>query len=224
MAPLNRLRAPHWILVMMGYIEGKLLKKEDDRILLLAGHIGYEILLPGIVMESLKTKEIGEQISLYIYWHQTQSQPKPVLIGFNLEIEKAFFQRFISVGDIGPMKAVKALGISSHEIARAIEAKDVGRLSQLKGIGARTAQKIIAALSGRMETFIVNGHDEPFQAPVFGDVERQVLDVLVKQLGHPPAEAKKMVAEARGKNGAISTPEELFDEIYKGRGATPENE
>jgi holliday junction DNA helicase RuvA len=204
---------------MIGYIEGTLLKREDERILLLAGQVGYEILLPGIVMESLKTKEIGDKISLYIYWHQTQSQPKPVLIGFNLEIEKAFFQRFISVGDIGPMKAVKALGISSHEIASAIESKDVGRLSQLKGIGARTAQKIIAALSGKMETFILKGSEESGATPVFSDVENQVLDVLVKQLGHHPAEAKKMVADALKRNPSISTPEGLFDEIYKGREA-----
>jgi Holliday junction DNA helicase RuvA len=133
---------------MIGYLEGTLLKKDDDRILLLANQVGYEVLLPAVVMESLNTKQIDEKISLYIYFHQTERQPKPVLIGFNLEIEKDFFQHFISVEAIGPLKAVKALDSPISDIARAIESRDVSRLKMLKGIGARLAHNIIATLEG----------------------------------------------------------------------------
>ena len=49
---------------MIGYIEGKILKKEDDRILILANQVGYEVLLPAFVMETLNSKSIGDQISL----------------------------------------------------------------------------------------------------------------------------------------------------------------
>jgi len=206
---------------MIGYIEGKLLKKEEERILLLAGRIGYEIILPGIVMEGIRRKETGEEISLYIYWHQTQGNPKPALIGFNMEIEKEFFQNFISVGDIGPIKAVKALSVSTHEIAEAIEMKDAVRLGQLKGIGSRTAQKIIAALSGKMKKFVLEKSSDFKDAPVFGNIGNQVFDVLVKQLGHNPSEAKKMIAEAFKRDDSISTPEELFDEIYREREKKP---
>ena len=202
---------------MIGYIEGKLLKKEEERILLLAGQVGYEIILPGIVMDSVEKKNIGDKISLYIYWHQTQGQPKPSLIGFNLEIEKEFFQSFISVGDIGPIKAVKALSISAHEIAKAIESKDANRLKQLKGIGSRTAQKIIAALSGKMEKFVLEKSNYLKAPSAFRSIGNQVFEVLVKQLGHNPAEAKNMVASAFKRDKSISTPEELFDEIYRGR-------
>ncbi len=94
---------------MIGYIEGKILKKEEDRVLVLANQIGYEVLLPAIVMKSLQNKNVGEKISLYIFFQQTERQPKPVLIGFNLEVEKEFFQHFISVEAIGPLKAVRAL-------------------------------------------------------------------------------------------------------------------
>ena len=73
---------------MIGYLEGKLLKKEEDRVLLLANQVGYEVLLPAIVMKSLQHKEIGDEISFYIFFQQTERQPKPVLIGFNLEVEK----------------------------------------------------------------------------------------------------------------------------------------
>ena len=105
--------------IMIGYIEGKLLKKEKERVLILANQLGYEILLPAVVMESLQTKAIGDSLELYIYYHQTERQPKPVLIGFNMEVEKEFFQYFISVEDIGPMKAVKAMNIPVRDIARA---------------------------------------------------------------------------------------------------------
>ena len=110
---------------MIGYIEGKILKTEKERVLVLANQVGYEILLPAFVMEGLATKKVGDDIALYIFYQQTDRQPKPILIGFNLEAEKEFFQFFISVEDIGPLKAVKALGVPVREVARAIENRDV---------------------------------------------------------------------------------------------------
>ncbi len=205
---------------MIGYLEGKLLKIEQDRILLLANQVGYEVLLPAIVMETLKTKEIGDELSLYIFYQQTDRQPKPVLIGFNLEAEKEFFQHFISVEDIGPLKAVKAMNIPVRDIARAIETKDTARLKQLKGIGNRTAQKIIATLKGKMEKFALISKTEPTQIPVDEDFTKKVLNVLVDQLGHKTADAKQMIAEALIRNRAVSTPEELFEEVYRGETAS----
>ena len=147
---------------MIGYLEGKLLKKEDDRILLLANQIGYEILLPVFVMETFKTTAAGDFVSLYIFHQQTERQPKPILIGFNLEVEKEFFQHFISVEAIGALKAAKALNNPVREIARAIEAKDINKLKQLKGIGDRTARKIIATLEGKMGKFaLIRTSDKP---------------------------------------------------------------
>ncbi len=203
---------------MIGYIEGKLLKKEDERILLLANQVGYEILLPAFVMDSLKSKAIGDDISLYIYYQQTERQPKPVLIGFNLEVEREFFQYFISVEDIGPLKAVKALRLPVREIARAIESKDVAMLKQLKGIGNRTAQKIIATLEGKMNKFalIRKTEKQREEMPVMRDFSKQVLDVLVSQLGYRATDARKMISEAVKRNINISTPEELIEEVYRG--------
>ena len=203
---------------MIGYIEGKLLKKEDERILLLANQVGYEILLPAFVMDSLKSKAIGDDISLYIYYQQTERQPKPVLIGFNLEVEREFFKYFISVEGIGPLKAVKALTIPVREIARAIESKDVAILNRLKGISNRTAQKIIATLEGKMDKFalIRKTEKELKKAPVMWDFSKQVFDVLVSQLGYRAGDAKRMISEAVKRNINISTPEELIEEVYRG--------
>lgn len=201
---------------MIGYLEGRLLKKENESILLLANQVGYEILLPDIVMQTLVSKQVGEEISLYIYYQQTERQPKPVLIGFNLEAEREFFKRFLSVEAIGPVKAVKALSIPIRDIARAIELKDIDKLQQLKGIGRRTAQKIIATLEGKMEKFaMIRKSDEKSSGPEL-NFEKQVFEVLVEQLGHKSAEANRMIAEAKIRNPSISAAETLFDEVYRG--------
>ena len=201
---------------MIGYIEGKLLKKDEDRILLLTNQIGYEVLLPAIVMEALQNKHVGEEISLYIFFQQTERQPKPVLIGFNFEVEKEFFEYFISVEDIGPLKAVKALNVPIREIATAIESGEIAKLTQLKGIGRRTAQKIIATLEGKMGKFALIRPAEYRQTPQVEDFTKQVLEVMIKQLGHKSTDARQMIAKAMKRNDSITTAEELFDEVYRG--------
>jgi len=208
---------------MIGYLEGKIIKQDGDRILLLSGAIGFEVLLPTIVMNSLSAKPNQEKISFYIYYHQTERQPKPILIGFNLDIEREFFHQFISVEDIGPMKAVQALCIPISDIAKAIEEKDIKKLTQLKGIGNRTAQKIIASLHGKMNKYLMhqeelNNYSQTDTSSLSDNSEytQQVYNVLVTQLGHRPAEAKQLIHDALQRNQTIKTPEALLEEIYRG--------
>lgn len=202
---------------MIAYLEGTILSREEDRIVLLVNHVGYEILLPAHVMEGLQ-ENLGEGTrSFHIYYHQTERQPKPVLIGFNLEAEKEFFQYFITVEAIGPLKAVKAMTLPVRDIARAIENKDVSTLQKLNGIGNRTAQKIIATLEGKMGKFaLINPGEKMIDQGPVPDFTDMVLNVLVSQLGYKPADARRMVVEAIERNPAIATPEELFDEVYRG--------
>lgn len=201
---------------MIAYLEGSLLKKYKDRIILLANHVGYEVLVPFFIMETLQKKIAGDPVSLYIYYHQTERQPKPVLIGFNLEIEREFFQQFISVEDIGPIKAAKALTFSVREIARAIETKNIGMLKRLSGIGDRTAQKIIATLQGKMGKFALIRENETEESAPSEDFTTTVLDVLVEQLGHRINDAKQLVDAALKRKPHISNPEDLFEEVYRG--------
>jgi len=201
---------------MIGYLAGRILKKEGDRVLLLAGAVGYEVLLPPVVMEALSAKQVGDEISLHIVYQQSERQPRPLLIGFNHEIEKEFFQSFITVEDIGPQKALRAMTLPIAEIARAIEARDVESLSRLKGIGGRTAQKIVATLQGRMGKFALLRPTPAAPAPPPVDVVQQVLEVMVSQLGHRTADARRMIAEALKRRPGVATPEELFEEVYRG--------
>lgn len=201
---------------MIGYLQGRILKKDDDRLLILANQVGYEVLVPAVVMGSLSAKNVGDELSLHIYYQQTERQPKPVLIGFNHDVEKEFFQSFISVEDIGPLKAVKAMTLPVGEIARAIEDRDLEALGRLKGIGQRTAQKIVATLQGRMGKFaLMRPLPSPPHHPA-ADFSQQVIDVMVQQLGHRVVDARRMIADALRRNSAISTPEELFEEVYRG--------
>jgi Holliday junction DNA helicase RuvA len=206
------------IKTMIGYLEGRLMKKEQDRILLLVNHVGYEILVPVVVMETLAQKTTGDEISLYIYYYQTDRQPKPVLIGFHLEAEKEFFQYFISVEAIGPLKAVKALNISVGDIAHAIESGDVKTLKQLNGIGDRTAHKIVATLQGKMNRFALIKHEKgDVQTSMDQDFIQSVMDVLVAQLGYKTTDARQMITDAIKRNSNITSAELLFDEIYRGQ-------
>ncbi len=206
---------------MIGYLEGSILHFESDGILLLAGHIGYEIFLNPQVLERIRSQNShNDIISLYIYYHQTERQPKPILIGFQSLEDKAFFQEFITVDAIGPMKAVKAMGRPINDIALAIEKKDTNFLAGLNGIGKRTAEKIIATLNGKVERFISTSEnqdsvDDHPMTDETRDIRQQVEDVLVDQLGHSHASAQRMVKSAFERNRMISTPEELFDEIYQ---------
>ena len=203
---------------MISFLEGKLLKKDENRVVVLANGIGYEILLPSTVRQTYNNKKAGEdgdQVALHIFYHQSERQPKPMLVGFNFDVEKEFFEKIIKVEDIGPTAAVKALVLPVPEIARAIEERDITTLTRMKGIGKRTAEKIVATLNGKVGKFALM-REEMLPVDVEPeDLKRQVEDVLVKQLGHKRGEASQMVSEALTRKPGISSPEELFEEVYQ---------
>ncbi|MFO8111400.1 MAG: Holliday junction branch migration protein RuvA [Desulfosalsimonadaceae bacterium] len=214
---------------MIAYLEGRLLKKESDRIWLLVNHVGYEIMVPAFVMNSLENSSVDDELSLYIYFHQTERTPRPVLIGFNREAEREFFEIFISVETIGPLKAVKAMTLPVEEIAMAIESGDAVVLKQLSGIGERMANKIIATLQGKTGKFgIFRKNAGPCEDVADIAVEKeaaaQVIDVLVSRLGYKPFEAREMVSAAMTRNPSIDDPESLFEEVYRGGRLTGEGQ
>jgi Holliday junction DNA helicase RuvA len=202
---------------MIGYLEGKILQKDEDRVLVLVNHVGYEVYLPAIVMKGLSAKLCGDDIQLFISYQQSERQPKPMLIGFIDSVEKEFFQQFISVEDIGPAKGMKAMTLSVAEIAAAIEQNDVRKLQTLKGIGPRTAQKIVASLKGKVLHFVENRPEKLPEETSTDDILAPVMTVLVEQLGHKPADARLMIADALKRNSTIQSPEALLEEVVRGK-------
>jgi holliday junction DNA helicase RuvA len=202
---------------MIAYLEGKLRKIYEDRIVLVVAGVGYEILIPAYVLSEIrKTDDLDSQLTLHISYNQTERQPKAILVGFKNELDKEFFELFISVEDIGPAAAIKAIVKPVREIARAIEEKDTKFLKQLKGIGERKAEKIVATLKGKVAKYaLIPEVKIPSEAKE--DFKNEVEGVLVSQLGHKAMEARKMIDEAMKRNPSIDTSVELFEEVYRGQ-------
>ncbi len=201
---------------MISYLEGTLKKVYADKIMLAVNGVGYEVLIPGYVMNEIRrTVKVDDPLRLYISFNQTERQPKPVLVGFRNELDKEFFELFISVEDIGPSLAIRALTKPVREIARSIEEKAVKDLKQLKGIGERKAEKIVAALKGKAAKYALIPLEElPPEQPE--DFRAEVEGVLVAQLGHKVLEARRMIQDALKRKPAIGSSEELFEEVYRG--------
>lgn len=204
---------------MISYLKGKLFKKEDNKIVILTNGVGYDVFLPSIVRQAINGKKAGEdgdEITLYISYYHAERQPRPMLIGFNREAEREFFELFITVGDIGPTKAIKLISVPIHHIAQAIEERNAHFLVQIKGLGPKLADKIIAHLYGRVGKYALI--KEPIARPEIGekaDISRQVLEVMVKQLGYGRNEAVKLIKAALQRNPQANTPEEIFEEVYR---------
>jgi Holliday junction DNA helicase RuvA len=203
---------------MISYLAGELIETFDDRVTLFVGGIGYDILIPAYLINEIKEDEKKgmKALKLYISYNQTERQPKPILVGFKHPFDKKFFELFISVEDIGPTAAIKALIKPVGDIARFIEEKDSKALRQLKGIGERKAEKIIATLKGKVAMYALMPRME-VATEVVEDFRKEVEDVLVIQLGHKLTEARAMIEEAMKRNPRMTSSEELFEEVYRGQ-------
>jgi Holliday junction DNA helicase RuvA len=209
---------------MIATLRGHLRRKLDDRVVLECGGIGYEVNLPPIALRQLEGAEIGEkapELELVIYYHATRDQPRPVLIGFTSDLDKEFFEKLITVKDIGPMVAARALASPVAELAAAIARQDEKYLRALPGIGPQKAKNIVAQLQNKVAKFALARDGEAVAepaAPVAADPEglREIaFEVLVKQLGHRPSEASQLIADAFRRRPDIMSAEELFNEIYR---------
>jgi len=109
------------------------------------------------------------------------------------------------------------------EIAAAIARQDETYLRRLPGIGPQKAKNIVAQLSSKVAKFALSRPDLPAEvgAPASRGLDEDglrtaVFEILTKQLGHRPSEAAQLISAALGRKPGITTPEDLFDEIYRG--------
>jgi len=212
---------------MIATLTGVVRRKLEDRIVLEVGGVGYEVFLPPLALRQLESVtaagDKGSELSLVIYYHATRDQPRPVLIGFTSDLDKEFFERLVTVKDIGPMVAARALAAPVAELAAAIARQDEKYLRALPGIGPQKAKNIVAQLQNKVAKFALareGARVEPVSvsaAPTDADGLREMVwEILVKQLGHRPSEASQLITDALRRRPAPATPEELFDEIYRG--------
>jgi len=197
-------------------LSGRVLERKPNGLILGVNGIGYEVLVPAGVLQSLPAQE-GEQLDLVIYEYLQidHSRATPFLIGFRNELERDFFQQFITVASIGPRLAVRALGLPVSRIAQAIEDGDLRVLQGLPGIGLRKAKEIVAKLQGKAGRFCLI-RDETAGKPQAEDIEREATELLM-QVGHSRAEAKEMVERALAGPERPETVEELLNLSYKKR-------
>ena len=208
---------------MISGITGKIVDRKRGSIVIESGALRYEVLIPAAVMRSIDNDEAGSnEISLvtYHYFQMSQSSGVPVLIGFRNEIEKEFFEKFISVSGIGPRAACRALVEDFSKIALAIDEADESILKALPGIGIRKAGEIIAKLKGKVGKYCLI-KDEPGIAGTLEetegeDIKKEAIEVL-KQLQYRPGEAEEMVKKAMARSSGIKTSEELLNEVYRQR-------
>ena len=202
---------------MIAYLRGRVLRRLEQMLVVECGGVGYEVHLPGFMRDAVR----GETVELHISYHVSPNQPRPILVGFLREVEQEFFERFITVDGLGPTKAMKAIVHPIETIADAIERKDTEFLRRLPGIGERTAEKIVAALRGKMAKYALLRSEAPAASEAAGpDFREEVLELLTRQLGHRAAEARQMVEQALKRNPGITSAEELFQEVYRAeRGA-----
>jgi Holliday junction DNA helicase RuvA len=205
---------------MISQIKGKIQKKKQLSVILDVGEISYEIMVSPAVMKNIDDSR-GEDgditLITYHYYQMDKSKAIPVLVGFVNEIEKEFFERFITVSGVGPKAACRALSQPISVIADAIDRGDMALLKTLPGIGEQKAREIIAKLQGRVGKFglIKDGgpHDRPAAKE---DIKDEATNVLL-QLQYKKNEARDMVEAAVKRNPKASSCEDILNEVYKGR-------
>lgn len=212
---------------MISSICGKIKRKTQESLFIDVNGLVYEVLIPRAVMNVLE-KSLSEdghvELVTYHYLHVEPSRSKPVLIGFLNEIEKEFFEQFITVSGVGPKAAVRALSQSISEIAEAIDTADFSFLKTLPGIGQQRAKEIVAKLQGKVGKFcLIQDRITPHLAGgVKEDIQEEALAVLL-QLQYKKNEAKEMIKKAIESNPAMNSAEEILNQVYRQKDKEPKN-
>ncbi len=212
---------------MISRLSGVLREKRENVLLIEVGGITYEATVPKAIQEHLVSQgklEIDQTVRLvtYHYYQNEPSRSYPILIGFSNEVEREFFERFITVSGVGPRAAVKALSVPISTIAKAIDRGDVVVLKSLPGIGIQRARDIVAKLQGKVGKFALLQDEAVLTKPsgLAGNLEAEAVEVLM-QLQYSRQEAKAMVERALERNKEIKTIEELLNEVYKQKASMP---
>lgn len=132
---------------MIAYIQGKISEKYPTHVIIDAGGLGYEVKISLITYADLKTLE---QVKLFT--HFSVKEDSQTLFGFSQFSEKKRFLDLLSINGVGPSTAIMILSsLSAEELQSAIIQEDVKTIQGVKGIGLKTAQRIVLELKDKMK-------------------------------------------------------------------------
>ncbi len=131
---------------MIGFLRGKVIKKDKDHVLIDVHDVGYKVFLTEYALEHCG---VEEEKTFFVYTHVREQEI--TLYGFLDEQEQEIFELLIGVSGIGPKAALNILTVADvPTICAAIAAEDTTILTKVSGIGQKTAKKVVNELSGKV--------------------------------------------------------------------------
>jgi Holliday junction DNA helicase RuvA len=185
---------------MIGHLNGRLIEKNPTELVIECAGVGYEVKI------SLHTfSALGSEESVRLYTKLVVREDAHILYGFAAKEEREMFNHLVSVSGIGPNTAMIMLSsMVPDEIAHAIQSEDVRTIQSIKGIGAKTAQRVIIDLKDKMLKMVFSS-ENIFQA---NNTNRfDALTALVS-LGFDKKSAEKAIEK-------IATGEESVEVLIK---------
>jgi Holliday junction DNA helicase RuvA len=194
---------------MIAYLKGKLVHKDPTHLIIDVNGVGYHV---NISLHTYSQVKDTEDIRLSTYLQVREDAH--VLYGFGSEQEKNMFQSLISVNGIGPSTAIVVLSyMPPAELRAAIVREDAATLQSIKGIGGKTAQRLILELKDKLRK---DGGEEMSGnlAPAYNKMKQEALTALMT-LGIARSAAEKSIDSALKKSGNSLTLEELVKQALK---------
>ena len=141
---------------MIGYIKGNVIGATDTTVLLENNGIGYEIICSASVYQKLLAQKSGE-----VYTYLGVKEDGISLYGFSSVEEKNMFLKLITVSGVGPKSGIAVLSaMDLSSLATMIATSDVKGLSKIKGLGKKTAERIILELREKVEESLFDGQQQ----------------------------------------------------------------
>lgn len=192
---------------MIGYIRGQVAYKSPVYVLLECNGIGYQIFISLNTFSKIPENEICK---LLTYLHVTENAH--TLYGFADELEKNLFIQLISVSGVGPSTARVALSsMTAEELQKAIIHSDVRAVQGIKGIGPKSAQRIILELKDKLAKIL---NVESVSAPKGNRFKDEALSALVA-LGFNKNSAEKSIDNLLNSGQEFEGIEELIKKSLK---------
>jgi holliday junction DNA helicase RuvA len=195
---------------MIAFLKGKLVHLEPTQVVVEVNGVGYQLQI------SLQTfSEIKEQENIMLHTHLAIREDAHLLYGFSNEAEKKLFQQLISVNGVGPSTAIIMLSyMNSNELKSAIIREDAGALQLIKGIGGKTALRVIIDLKDKLKKESWDDTQPAISIGAHNTVRKEALSALL-MLGLPKAAAEKSVDSVLKKSGNTITLEDLVKQALK---------